>query len=361
MVDREDPTGEQGGEPAGGARFAGIGSRGETRLSTGIDFTRPGKQCDFLRLPHSVNRSAYGWLPIPIACIANGEGPTVLLMSGVHGDEYEGQLALTKLIRSLEPEAVSGRIIVLPMANFPAAKAGARVSPIDDTNLNRVFPGDPDRAPTHQLAHYIEAVLMAEADVVLDLHSGGSSLTYLPTALLEWDAAPEVAERQLALAKAFGTPYGCYFPGGHGGTSSSAAAARQGALSLTFELGGGATLSPATVALTEAGLSRALHHLGGLRSDDPPPPAPAMTFVASLTPDSFLFAPDAGLFEPLVELGDRVEAGDLAARLHDPTTPWAAPVEVRFERGGLVLCKRVPSQAERGDCLYHLGTPMEGR
>ena len=83
-----------------------------SRLSTPLDFDAPGKHCDYVRLPHSVHRSAYGWLPIPIVCINNGEGPTVLLMSGTHGDEYEGQVALTKLIRLLEPEDINGRLII---------------------------------------------------------------------------------------------------------------------------------------------------------------------------------------------------------------------------------------------------------
>ena len=65
-----------------------------------------------------MHRSAYGWVPIPVAYIKNGEGPRVLLMAGNHGDEYEGQVALGKLIRSLAAEEVRGRIIILPSANF---------------------------------------------------------------------------------------------------------------------------------------------------------------------------------------------------------------------------------------------------
>ena len=57
-----------------------------SRISSEIDFDRDGKQIGFLRLPHSVHRSAYGWIPIPIACIRNGDGPRVLLMAGNHGD-----------------------------------------------------------------------------------------------------------------------------------------------------------------------------------------------------------------------------------------------------------------------------------
>src|SRR5436305_12277015 len=98
--------------------------KARSRLSPEIDLDGSGKQTGFLRLPYSVHRSAYGWIPIPIAQIANrrgnGAGPRILLMAGNHGDEYEGQVALGRLIRSLDPTEVRGRILVLPSANFPA-------------------------------------------------------------------------------------------------------------------------------------------------------------------------------------------------------------------------------------------------
>ena len=151
-----------------------------SRLSPEIDLDGDGKQTGFLRLPHSVHRSAYGWIPIPIAQIsnrgANGSGPTILLMAGNHGDEYEGQVALGRLIRDLDPAEVRGRVIILPSANFPAAMAGTRTSPLDQGNLNRSFPGDPAGGPTAQIAYYIEHELLPRCDFVLDIHSGGSSL-----------------------------------------------------------------------------------------------------------------------------------------------------------------------------------------
>ena len=115
-----------------------------SRLIPEVDFNAEGKQTGFIRLFHSVHASAYGFIPIPIVVVKNGEGPTALFVSGNHGDEYEGQVALCNLARTLEPSAIKGRVIILPMANFPAAMAGKRTSPIDEGNLNRTFPGNPD-------------------------------------------------------------------------------------------------------------------------------------------------------------------------------------------------------------------------
>ena len=76
----------------------------------------------------------------------------------------------------MKPEEIQGRVIIVPMANYPAAKAGLRTSPIDEQNLNRIYPGDPDGTPSFMIAHYIESQLFSIADYGLDLHSGGSSL-----------------------------------------------------------------------------------------------------------------------------------------------------------------------------------------
>ncbi len=69
--------------------------RKKSRLIPEVDFSRDGKQTGFVRLFHSTHDSAYGFLPIPIVVVRNGDGPTALLTAGNHGDEYEGQVALT--------------------------------------------------------------------------------------------------------------------------------------------------------------------------------------------------------------------------------------------------------------------------
>lgn len=333
-----------------------------SRLSTKIDFDRDGKQCDYLQLPHSVHRSAYGWLPVPLVCLKHGEGPTVLLTSGVHGDEYEGQVALTRLIRELRVEDVSGRIVIMPMANYPAAKAGLRTSPIDQLNLNRVFPGAPDGALTEMLAHYIDAELMPMADYLLDLHSGGSSLMYLPTVIIRAaEMSDEMEQRAIALARVFGAPYGFFFPSGQGGGNTNVAAAvRRGVLSLGTEMGGSGTVTPECLRICEAGVRRVLRQVGVWHGPVGPDETPAVEtrLLAAASWDFFTYASEDGLFEPLVELGDEVEAGQPAARIHTPETPWRAPAEVCFDSGGVVVCKRVPGRTERGDCLFHLGADL---
>jgi predicted deacylase len=325
-------------------------------ITSEIDFDADGKQSGFLRLPHSVHRSAYGWLPIPIAQVRNGAGPTLFLMSGNHGDEYEGQVTLTKLIQALEPDAVRGRIILLPMANYPAAKAGTRTSPIDDGNLNRSFPGDPDGTVTQIIAHYIEHVLLAMADFAIDLHSGGSSLHYLPTVLFgeRRDATENAAI--LKMMRAFGAPYACRFARSAEHVSS-AAARRQGVAAITVEMGGSATVSMDSLKIAENGVQRVMASCGLLTSPESTPADITRTLTVS-SAACFVYAEEEGLFEPRVDLGDEVQAGQVAGMIHTPEMPWKPATEVRFKESGLLICKRVPARVERGDCLFHLGTEL---
>jgi predicted deacylase len=328
-------------------------ARSRSRLTAEIDFDRAGKQHGFIRLPHSVHRSAYGWIPIPVACIKNGDGPRVLLMAGNHGDEYEGQVALGKLIRSLKAEDVRGRIIILPSANFPAAMAGMRTSPLDDGNLNRSFPGDPYGSPTAQIADYIESVLLPQCDFVFDFHSGGSSLVYVPSALMRRPQTPETLAQGIEMLRTFGAPVGYLVDAALGDHTLTAAAARAGVRHMSTEIAGGGQVTPVALRIMEIGIRRVLAKVGAL-SSEPPPAAAATRIMQVRGQDYYVYAPDPGLFEPLVELGEEVTAGTPAAIIHPHDTPWREPPIAAFGRAGTVICKRVPGRVERGDCLFHL-------
>jgi predicted deacylase len=328
-----------------------------SRVWTDVDFERDGRQLGWLYLPHSVTRSGYGHLTTPVAVLRNGNaGPTVLLMGGNHGDEYEGQVALARLIRTLDPARLTGRLIVLPMANAPAAAAGVRVSPHDGGNLNRIFPGDADGTPTSAMAHYYATVLFPLANAFIDLHSGGTSLNYLPFASYCRCGDALTDARSHALLKAFGAPLSIAWDAmDH--RMAETEASRQRLAAIGGEFGGGATVTPAGLAVVERGLSNALAHLGLL-----PPNSRAQTQITRWLEipgsDFYVFSTSAGVFEPLVELGQNVAAGDPCGLIHYIEEPLREPVLYRFAASGLVVCKRQPARVERGDCLAHLARDM---
>ncbi|MBS7705583.1 hypothetical protein C7450_10456 [Chelatococcus asaccharovorans] len=328
-----------------------------SRIWTEIDLQKEGKTTGYLRVPISTNESAYGWIPVPIASIKNGSGPRILLIAGSHGDEWEGQIMLIKLIQSLQSDDVRGQLIVLPGANAPAVEAGQRVSPFDHGNLNRSFPGDPNGPPTMMIAHFIETVLLPGCDLVCDFHSGGGSLEYLPSTVVVSSKSTSQLRRDLDLMRVFGLPVGFATDGSTGGDRSlTGACDRLGGIPcLSTELGGGGTASLGLLTAAENGLARLLHHVGLLAKAPEEPQSGSIRLLYRVQPKEFVYAPANGLFEPLVNLGDTVDDGQDAGRIHFTDEPWRKPIPVYFGVGGVVLCRRFLARARVGDCLFNIG------
>jgi len=328
---------------------------GGSRIVHEIDLDKPGKRSGFLRLYHSTHESAYGFIPIPLVVINGGPGPTVLFVAGNHGDEYEGQLALTRLAQELQPEQLGGRVVILPAANLPAVREGRRVSPIDNGNLNRLFPGDPAGSVTEQIAWFIEDELLTRCDVVCDLHSGGSSLEYVPCVLVRRRSREKLYSRGVELVKSFGAEYVYVSRIAQGGDATLfGASERKGVVHIGSELGGAGRITPLGLAIAQRGVRNLLVTMGMLAKEAWTPVEPPRVLVETRGWDDYSYSPEDGVLEPLTVLGETVEAGQTAARIYFPETPWQRPVEVPFRKSGIVFCQRVPGRVKRGDCLLHL-------
>lgn len=323
-----------------------------SQLSADIDLEASGKRFGHIRVPHSTHESAYGWIAVPIAVVRGGAGPDVLLTAGNHGDEYEGQIALLKLMRELEPETTHGRVIMVPRLNLPAAAAGRRTSPIDGGNLNRMFPGNPEGTVTEQIAYYVSSVLLPQTQVSVDIHSGGSSLEYLPCTFAAVPVDPAMQLRQRAAIQAFGAPMAVMVDKPQSLRTLAATAMARGHLHFGTELGGSGTTRPQTQAIADQGLRRLLDHLGVTQGATAAAAPPRMMRVPG--PSHFVYAPVRGLFEPAFLLGDLVRRGDRAGHIHFPEEPEREPRELMFEGAGVVVCRRVCSLVAPGDCLAHL-------
>ena len=195
-------------DPTVQCRYRGdiVREQKKTRIYTDIDFDQDGRQISFLRVPHSDNNHPVGFVPVPIAVIANGKEPTVLLTGGTHGDEYEGQVILRRLIHELVPESISGRLVVLPAVNYLATQAGTRCWPGDNVNLNRAYPGDPDITPTSALAHYVETQLLTMCDFGIDFHSGGKASVFQPCGYIRHGGSAKLMKKKIAASNAFAAP-----------------------------------------------------------------------------------------------------------------------------------------------------------
>lgn len=321
---------------------------GPAKLDLPLD--QPGLHWGALTLPWSRDDSAYGQLVIPVA-VLNGAKPgkTALLTAGVHGDEFEGQIALMELARELEPEELTGRVILVPATNLPAARAGRRTSPLDGGNLARLFPGDPAGGLTSQIAEGVTRLLLPHADIVLDLHGGGSSLEYLPCAWGRLPRDPALAEQVLDGLCALGAPLTAVVtPAENRGTLISTAL-ELGKVALATEIGGAGTVTPQTLAVARAAVRRVLTHVEIIR-----PLPSAQTRLLAVRPHHFLRSPARGLFATAAEAGQKVKAGEIAGQLYDLDCPSAVPQVLRWPADGLVICRRVSPKTEPGDVLAHL-------
>jgi N2-acetyl-L-2,4-diaminobutanoate deacetylase len=311
-----------------------------------------------LRAPSSTNLSAYGTVLIPITVIKHGKGPTMLLTGGVHGDEYEGPIVLSKLARNLDPSRIQGRLILVPALNLPAVMAGARLSPIDGQNLNRVFPGDANGLLTSMIAHYVSSVLIPMADIVVDLHSGGTTLEYIPTIIMHERGDAEWIRRTRAAMLAFGAPIALISRELDNAVYLDTIAENLGKITLSAELGGAGTLSRKSLEITEAGVINLLSHFGIMESKGAlvrQQEAAHSRLMHTPDADCYAMADDDGVFEPFFSLGDNVEAGQPLGQIHFLQHIDRTPVPVVAKRAGMLICRRPVAQVRRGDCIGIVG------
>ncbi len=112
-----------------------------SRVRNPIDFDKSGRQAGYLQAPISRNGGGWSTIEIPIVSVKNGSGPTILFTGGIHGDEYEGQIAISRLAATLDPSRVQGRVIMIPAFHLPAVLTDTRLRPVDNLDMNRCFTG----------------------------------------------------------------------------------------------------------------------------------------------------------------------------------------------------------------------------
>jgi len=292
---------------------------------------------------------AEGWLAVPAGIeappviVINGTrpGPALAVIAGIHASEYAGVEAALRFAAAVEPEALCGRLVVVPIADRAAFEARSMfLSPVDGKNLNRCFPGDPAGTPTQVLAHCIMEEVARRVDYLVDLH-GGEFTEQLATfalyhragATAASDGAGVVEERSRRIAVAFGCEFLCGTAGEAGAVGAwadrgtlFAAAAEAGVAATLAEAGGNGVADEESVLMHFYGLARVARAIGlfGATSGSPapsaanapqaPPAAPSQE-VRRMYPVS---APQAGLFRRFLRPGVMVDAGDPLGDIRDP-------------------------------------------
>jgi uncharacterized protein len=240
-------------------------------------------------------------------------GPCIFINGGIHGGEYPGIETVIRLGAMLDPQELAGTVVLMPVVNLPGfRKRSMFVSPPDDVNPNRVFPGDPAGSYSEQLVYALMNEFIVHADLYIDLHGGDIVEALVPFSICR--RADSAADRKAQEnARVFGLPYLLTVdrpiqPAK--GSMSFVAAAERGIAGFIAEAGGIGQLDEDSVQLLLNGVLRVLAHNGMIRSSVPPVPTPTL-----LTEFEWVYCEHGGMFYPAVSLNEEVKEGQPLGRI----------------------------------------------
>jgi len=146
--------------------------------------------------------------PIEIhAVVLSGvkRGPTLLLTALLHGTELAGAETIRQVLDHVDPSALAGRVVGIPVANPLAFLEHAQSTLRDGLNMNRVFPGQPSGSITQRMAHIIYTHCVKAADAVIDFHTNSYPAVHW---VIAKTAGDELGTKTEGMARAFGLTLG---------------------------------------------------------------------------------------------------------------------------------------------------------
>ncbi|MET4622155.1 putative deacylase [Arthrobacter sp. 2762] len=297
-------------------------------------------------------------LGIPLVVINGAKpGPRLALIAGVHGDEYDCCEGLRRFLSDVDPSTLSGAIVATPQANPAAFESFSRHSPVDHLDLNRCFPGNPDGFLTERVADALVTHIMAGADYLLDMHSGGMTLGLMP--FVGFDDSPgEIGEKSFKLAQSTGieTLYAAVpFK-----NVLRLVAAESGVPSILVEIGSEGRMREDLAEQARMTLAGVALRLGMVPESEKwtIPYTENHTIVRAAKTGEFLQAPTGGFLLHRVALGQTVEAGEVLGEIVDPFGEQLH--EIRAPHGGLIGEMRTVPATRIGDWT-HAVLPVAGR
>ena len=253
--------------------------------------------------------------PEIISVTSQHDGPTVAILAGIHGDEYEGVIAALSLARELPGELLSGTVKIVSPAHPAAWQSCSRISPIDDANLARVFPGYQNGSATEQVAHVITEQVIKHADVLIDLHSAGTNFD-MPF-LCGFNAGSNIwCQESERLANVFNADFTWHHNGAPNYGRSLTVAYEQQIPAIYVEGHGGRSIRKTDLDGYTAGVRRVLQDLKMI------PTAPRVArdtirVAGDGNTDAGLVASESGYLVTRVNVGDLVSNGDVIAEIID--------------------------------------------
>ena len=307
---------------------------------------------------------AYGTIEVPAGSdaalsipvfVANGAkpGPVLALVSGAHGTEYSSILALERVIERIDPGALAGTVIVVPLVNVNSfEKKIAHVNPVDNKSMNRFYPGRMDGTQTERASFLITKEVVDKCDYLIDLHGGDLDESLRPYSYwpLSGNAKQDAVTREMVLA--FGLDHIII----SADRPRDAAASRyldntanmRGKPAIAVEAGYAGTTETDDIEVLANGCFNVMRYLKMLRGAVEPVQNPVwIESVQNVTSDQ------NGIFYPLVRRGsfvaERMKIGYVTDYL------GRTILEARAPTAGVVLYVRAVPSMTKGETIANIG------
>jgi hypothetical protein len=255
---------------------------------------------------------------IPVTVIHGAQpGPVLGLVAGTHGYEYSPIVAMLRFPAKVNPQELSGTVIIVHVANMPSFHGRTTYySPADGKNLNRVYPGRADGTLSERIAWAITREVIERSDYLVDLHCGDGNEALRPYSYWMTSGTPEVNEKSRQMAIAFGLDHividneRSADPARSVYTSNTAIT--RGKPSITTETGGMGRIDSDGADLAEAGVFNLLRHFQMLPGEPKRAEHPIW-----IDRSEVLRSPADGVLHPQVQPGQTVARGTLLSVLTD--------------------------------------------
>lgn len=271
------------------------------------------------------------------------DGPVLLLMAGMHGDEVNGIETIRRMIRRKMLHPHRGTIIAIPILNIYGFLNFSREVP-DGKDVNRSFPGNRYGSLASRVAHRFTHEILPYIDYGIDFHTGGASRSNYPQirCLLEY---PE-NER---LARAFGAPF--ILNAALRPKSLRREAFNRGKFIVVYECGESLRLDETGIDLAVSGTMRVLQELDMQKTVNAAPAADAIVCIKS----HWMRAKVSGIFRCHIRLGQYIKRGEVYGSLADPNGDMA--MRLKSTETGYVIGLNHMTVVNQGDALIHIGMP----
>lgn len=332
-----------------------------------LDLDSPGRRDYWLALEHD---SIWGDHLIPLTVFVGPdahEGEGLVAFGSNHGNEYEGPVVIKHLLREIDIEQVSGRIILIPVLNPCAFRAGTRESTLDDgVNLNRAFVDGAGVTPalsgiTHRIVGFVREYIWPRVHVVIDLHAGGDVARFALCSNYHPLEDEEQNAKIESTARWFGTPFLMIYQNQTPGLLPSEAE-RLGKITVGTELGWGRAVCTDGVRYGRQGVLAAAIHHGQLQGEIEPIDyhrAGNQRKLEMVDRDCFFPAPFEGHYEPIIDCGTDVKRGQTVGLLHDFDHIDMEPCPVTAGVDGVVLAQAWAAHVLRGQHILVVGRVVE--